>query len=742
MRAAGLLVALLQVAGGAAPPGGSISGHVLDKASGQPLPRMAVAVVSANRTKVAETITDGEGRYQFINLPPGKYAIGADNDEHHATYLRQWFGSADPANILIVPAPSIEIAAGESRTGVDIALTRALAIGGHVFDQGGDPQRDAEVYLTDPDGRLVAVTPSRSDDLGAYRVYGLRPGSYRVCTGGAITGFNVPMLATCYPTIPLLTQDAHDIDIRIQSPAGSPTAAPEDAPLPTTAETGTMHGIVVDKQSGRPLAHATVHLGYRGSTPLPNAETVTDDDGVFTIVGLPPGQYGGLATANGHVPESLSDRSNARDFTVRRGEVLQVTAALQRAYGINLRLVDPFDAPVSTVGVEVRSADGWIVARTSFANSSDDTGHVRVSGLGPGRYIVCAEPREYSASGPPSKRQKRDRLLRTCYPSTAMEAEAQPVIVGNADIDDLELRLVRGRPLSISGTIVDATGAPAPRAAVGLTKYATNGSGSVGFQVRADGQFEISNVEPGAYSIEATLDRQSAFVQVFVDGDDVDQLVVAMRRTTNVSGRVAIDDPSTALPNAFGRAPLQVSARLAEDRLPNAGSSRHATANSDGTFVLEDMFGTRRIEVQNPPPGWFVKSMQYGAADALDHPIEIKRADDHLEIVLSNHGATITGTVADVIDKRAVRARVLLFRLPVSDKDVLRIAGNLLSATGNYTFSPIRDGDYSIVALPADTPIPGPAESDRLAALAALGERVTVTDLDQRTVELRVTTIR
>jgi protocatechuate 3,4-dioxygenase beta subunit len=86
MQAAGLLLALLlQVSGGAVPRGASISGRVTDKASGQPLPRMAVALVPPDRTKAVETITDNEGGYQFADLAPGIYAVGADNDDHHAT---------------------------------------------------------------------------------------------------------------------------------------------------------------------------------------------------------------------------------------------------------------------------------------------------------------------------------------------------------------------------------------------------------------------------------------------------------------------------------------------------------------------------------------------------------------------------------------------------------------------------------------------------------------------------------
>jgi protocatechuate 3,4-dioxygenase beta subunit len=750
MPAAGLLLALLlQVAGGPAPPRASISGRVIDKASGQPLPRMAVALVPPDRAKAVETLTDNEGRYQFVDLAPGKYAVGADNDDHHATYLRQWFGSDEPASIFTLPAPNIEVAGGESRTGVDIALTRALAIAGHVFDPAGEPLPGTEVFVTDPDGRALAVRSSRSDDLGGYRVFGLRPGNYRVCaalrTGGdsPMPAAGLPPARTCYPVIPLVSQDAFNVDIRTDGPTGSRPTTPGDAVVPTVTETtGTLHGLVTDKQNGRPLPNATVHLGYRGpaqSTALPS--TMTNEGGEFRISGLAPGQYTGFATATGHLTERLSDRSNTSDITVRRGEVVQVSAALPVAYAINVRLVDPFDAPVSAVGVAVRSVDGQQIT-TAFANSSDDLGHVRVSGMGPGRYVICAEPTDVGATTPRAQRQKAERLIRSCYLSTATEAEAQPVTVGSADIDDLELRMVRGRGLSIAGTILDASGAPAPRAAVGFTKYIDTGMSATGFAVRPDGQFLITNVQPGAYAIEATTDREAAFVPIRVD-DDVENLVVAMRQTVTVRGLIAVDDASSVLPSAAGRAPLSVSARLADDRLPDDGSNHHATANSDGTFTLEGLFGRRTIAVSNVPSGWYVKAIRYGSRDVIDEVVEFKPdGNAPLEIVLSNRGASITGTIADVIDHRVARAQVWLFRAPVNKDAAPSFAGSVLSVTGNYAFGPLRDGDYLIVAVPAGIQVPQVGDWERLASLAGLADHVTLTEMDQRTIALRVTAVR
>lgn len=742
-----LCAVLSQVLPVAAPRDASISGQVADKASGQPLPRMAVVVSPADVTKAVQTLTDHDGRYAFAHVPPGKYAVVADNDDHHATYLRQWFGQPEPAGTPAVPVPSVEIGAGESRSGVDIALTRALALDGHVLDPGGEPQRGADVYVTDPDGRRLVGSSSTSNDLGAYRVYGLRPGNYRVCaevTSGvdfSMTADGRPPAPTCYPTIPLTTEDAFNLDIHMQWPAGARAATAEDDAVPSaTPATGTIHGVITDAQTGRPLAHAVVHLQNPSSTPNAIAISArTNGDGAFTIFGLAPGQYNGFATATGHQLAMLAARGNARELTVLTGDVLAVSAALPPAYAINLRLVDPFDAPVSRVGVQVRTEHGDLVA-TAFTNLSDDLGRVRVSRLAPGRYTVCAEPLDTGASTPLGP-QKRDRLLPTCYPG-AREADALPITITSAEIDDLEIRLVRGRAFSIAGTIVDASGAPAPRAVARISKYLTNGSTSGGFEIASDGHFEIAHLEPGDYAIEAITDREIAFAAVRLEHDDIDNLVVTMRRTTTVSGLITLESGSAALSDAPGRAPLEIGVRLADDRLPNVGSSRYATANSDGTFELEEVFGTRRIEVQRVPQGWYVKAIRYGTKDVTDEPVEFKDGGGPLEVVLSNQGASIGGAVVDGTAVRTARPHVLLFSTPATANAVPRLAGAVLSAGESYNFGPIRSGDYTVVAVPADTPIPRPFDLDRIAALAAIGEHVTLSDLEHRTVDVHVTAVR
>jgi len=54
---------VLVLAAGAQAPGASVAGPVTDRGTGQPVPRMIVAAVGADRRAVAEAVADIEGRY-------------------------------------------------------------------------------------------------------------------------------------------------------------------------------------------------------------------------------------------------------------------------------------------------------------------------------------------------------------------------------------------------------------------------------------------------------------------------------------------------------------------------------------------------------------------------------------------------------------------------------------------------------------------------------------------------------
>lgn len=94
-------------------------------------------------------------------------------------------------------------------------------------------------------------------------------------------------------------------------------AAPADAQTPRgPAE---IHGHVIDAQTGLPLAAATVSIV---GSPL---SVISDAQGNFRVLGLPPGMYALRIAHSGYQP------SDTDDIALTRGGVAAVTLSLQAA---------------------------------------------------------------------------------------------------------------------------------------------------------------------------------------------------------------------------------------------------------------------------------------------------------------------------------------------------------------------------------------------------------------------------
>jgi hypothetical protein len=96
--------------------------------------------------------------------------------------------------------------------------------------------------------------------------------------------------------------------------------------------------------------------------------------------------------------------------------------------------------------------------------------------------------------------------------------------------------------------------------------------------------------------------------------------------------------------------------------------------------------------------------------------------------------------VVDASGNPVGRARVLMFRGDGTRSDVRLISSTVASSTGSFRLGPARGGSYLIVALPSSAPMLQAGEWDRVARLAAGAERITLGDLDERTLDLRVVT--
>jgi hypothetical protein len=523
-------------------------------------------------------------------------------------------------------------------------------------------------------------------------------------------------------------------------------------PQQVSSHTCEIHGRVTDKETGRAIPRVIVRL-HVGEDRLVAG---TDDEGRYEFKGLAPGRYSGEVDPGDfratYIAASLAapgDTTGQSVIILKDGDRAEVNVALQRTLAITVRVVNEWGEPLAGVDVTANSESDMSSLHRSMFRATDDRGRVRLFEMAPGRYMVCAAPDRVSPFTDSSD-TLRERYLRTCYPSAASEAEAEPVAVDRSNIADLEIRMRRGHTYRISGTVFDASGAAASGASLGFTRVDGTTSSGFGAPVDDSGRFTATNVPPGEYALVASIggpDRpeqrrpfERGFLRVRVEASDVDGLIVVTAKAVDVAGRVVLDHPATPLQRRAGYTRLLIDARPAGEPIPWGIGTERTVSGDDGVFVLPTLAGLRVLDVVDVPTGWYVKSIRYRGEEIMDVPTEFKAGQDpsELQVILSTRGAILSGRALDDRGDPVSGARVVLLPADPSRWTMFQLTRAISSASGMFQVGPLRAGEYLIVALSPSAPSVDPRDRVRLTQLLETAERITLASEEQRTLDLHI----
>ena len=153
-----------------------IAGVISSAGEGHPLSRARVSLQDVKKPQNQIFMITGEdGRFAFTNLPAGKYSLlGAKRGYISANYdQHEQFSTA------------IVTGAGLDTENLALRLISTAVLTGHVFDESGEPVRNATVTLWRDDhtagiGRTVRVRVDNSDDQGSFEFAPLNAGTYFV----------------------------------------------------------------------------------------------------------------------------------------------------------------------------------------------------------------------------------------------------------------------------------------------------------------------------------------------------------------------------------------------------------------------------------------------------------------------------------------------------------------------------------------------------------------------------------
>jgi hypothetical protein len=270
-----------------------VRGRIFAADTGKPLRRARIALSSLDTGGPPRTAnTNAEGRYEFKDLPDGRYTALATR----SGYLQLRYGQRRP----LEPTKPIEVLAGQTIERIDFTLPRTGLITGHVTDEIGDPAAGVMVFAMRTEywrGRRQLVTtgpPARTDDAGQFRVIGLPPGSYVLRTLSRETWTvtragkkDVMSFATTYFPGTADLKQAQPVTVGI----GQQASGVDFSMVPV--RTVTVSGTVLDSH-GRPISNVGLvqeaggpNGGVVGMAGTPGPVV----DGAFAIRNVAPGEY-------------------------------------------------------------------------------------------------------------------------------------------------------------------------------------------------------------------------------------------------------------------------------------------------------------------------------------------------------------------------------------------------------------------------------------------------------------------
>ena len=291
---------------------GRIRGQLVTADTGSPVRRAQVRISSPDILPKT-SVTDAEGRYEFRELPAGRFSISASKPG----FVTVSYGQTRPFEA----GKGIDLGEGQLLDKADITMPRGSAISGRIVDEFGEPVADAQVSAmrsTWVNGKRRLQAAGRSattNDLGQYRIYGLQPGEYYVSAslgagasmafieGGAARFVNVvgPGASpsgsepkTGYaPTYFPGTANGAEAQ-RIQLAAGQDMSTADFGLLPVRMAkvTGTVVGSDGRPVEGAMLQTVPLNSSEANAVVLPMAgSTRTDRNGQFTLNNVAPGDY-------------------------------------------------------------------------------------------------------------------------------------------------------------------------------------------------------------------------------------------------------------------------------------------------------------------------------------------------------------------------------------------------------------------------------------------------------------------
>lgn len=591
------------------PPGGRITGRVVDKNTKQPVTTFD-AGISAPRggggmvimgPPQSRSFTSDDGTFVLDGVPAGTTNV-----------------VVNAAGYVTARVPNITVEEGKTVANVEVEMDRGVKVTGKV---------------TGPDGAAIAGVAVRSE-VGGRRMMGM-PGAANVAVTDANGEFVMEAQERGERTF-TFTRSGYVATTKTANLTGSDTRV--DAQMSTGMR---VTGVVVT-EGGAPVADASVSASSAGEPG--GSSTRTDQNGTFQMEGLASGRYTFRAFKQGYPSAELRDTDIASGapirIVVRTGgtiygrvtglssdELSSATVVASSPSGNATGAVDSVGnyriegSPTGTVRISARTSQSFAGGKSSpvksvqveagssvqadieFLSGTAIRGRVTRDGQPVPGAMISFFPRKAQAQT--NARTQTD--TNGYYEVTGLEDATYDV--GVADIQrgapyttTYEVRgsgtfNIEMKSSPLRGRVVDAaTGQPVGDAAVEVRERDT-GSG-IRFAMRtlqtdASGGFVIDAISPGSYHVSAEKDGYGTKVVDVNVGDSPQEVEIKLTPNPGVTLKVVDGRDGRAITGAFVRVMDQ------QDRIVYESPMRFMAGGTETTKIGLDP-GTYRLTVFAP----------------------------------------------------------------------------------------------------------------------------------------------
>ena len=583
---------------------GKITGRVTDE-DGHGIAGVGVDVRSwETGTQTADT--GDNGTYIVTGLSTGDYTVGFNPGGQN--YFQEWYN--DQTNY--ENADPVSVTEGQITSGINAQLATGSRIVGRVTNDVGQGIVGVSVELYDANTSYDALDSVQTDDNGTYAFMGVATGSYRIRF--AISEY----LYQWYNN----KGDFNEADTA-QVTSGQTTSGINAV----FARDGSITGRVTVPGSLQGIGGVEVMVEVGGGV------SVTDDNGTYTIAGLPPGEYqGGVHFQYCQNLDDCIEQSYNGSFTVIAGQTTSGIDAELALSGIAGRVTDPEGHGIGGIQVTAYILDGDYV---SAYTSSD------------GYYLIITRPGEYMVYF-----QERGIYAGEWYNDKAEEEDADLVMVDSVDQIttgiDAQLAIIDDGG-AISGRVTGPDGQDLGVYTVYVYDQSNNEIASA--PTDAGGFYEVAPLAAGTYLVRfpSANGLKEQWYNGKADFETADGVAVTIGQTTTginaqlaalgrIQGRVA-DHRGVALPG------IQVSAYA-----PDGNQLDTAETDPQGNYEITSLpEGTCKVKFSDTNHNIYIEEYyndkkDFAGADLVT--VHEGQTTQNIDAQLSL-GGSITGQVTN-----------------------------------------------------------------------------------------------